>query len=188
MALTPYTSTSAYCTAEDMFEYHDPNQIADMLRDGPLPRPSIMDMLNSSSVVGARLLRLLKSAAGRIESTCLIGKRYQPVDLAALYASGSVGGETLIKLNADLAFWQLCQRRQPNAADPRNVPGAVEVTEFLAALKNGDAVFAFEESAAAGLPTVQQAQPNNLLTPNVVRKAVRMFPSYYPNTLNGNDG
>lgn len=181
--MTPFSSASAYCSPVDLFVYHDSAQVGDMLRTGGDPRPSVMSMLDSTSGPGSVLARLLRSAAGRIESTCLVGRRYQPDDLAALYASGTIGAEMLIKLNADLAFWQLCQRRQPNAADPRNVPGAMEVTEFLKALKAGDTIFGFAESAQAGLPGVQQANPNMLKTPNVVLKAVRLFPNSYPNNL-----
>lgn len=161
-----------------MFVYHDCDQVADMLRVGQTPRPSVSDMLNPNTVVGATLARILLSAAGRIEGRCLVGKRYQPDDLRALVDAGGSAAEILIKLNADLAFWMLCQRRQPNASDPKNVPGAAEAYEYLKALGEGEAIFGFRESAEAGLPTANPPDAPKLITPNAVARAYRLFPTY----------
>lgn len=185
MPQTPLSTSTPYCDVGDLFDYHDANQCADMLRQGGDPRPSLADMLNVSSTVGARLYRFLLAGSGKIESMCLIGKRYTPLDLQALTGGSQ---ELLIKLNADLSFYMLCQRRQPGMSDPKSIPGASEALEALKELRDGGMIFGFVETADAGLPVVQQAQPNNLLTPNVLRKAVRLFPSYYPNSLNGNQG
>jgi len=188
MPMTPYSTLVPYCTADDLFVYHDPNQVADCLRDGGLPRPTISDMTNPSSSLGIVLNRFLLSAAGRIESTAIVGKRYSPADLNALIGSGTGAEQTLIKLNADIAFWQICQRRQPNASDPKNVPGAMEAFEYLKQLSLGEAIFGFEEAADAGLPSVVPPNPNNLLTPNVVSRAYRLFPDCQLNNLLGGGG
>lgn len=187
MAQTPLSTTVPYALAADMFVYHDPNMVADMVRDGSTARPTVAAMSDTSSAVGALLYRFMQSGAGRIESTCLVGKRYSPLDLRALLDSGTAASQVLIKLNCDVSFWQLCQRRQPNAADPRNVPGALEAFEYLQALARGDAVFGFAEAADAGLPSVRQANPPALLTPNVVGYAQRLFPLYGMNRLIGGE-
>lgn len=188
MAQTPYSTLTPYCSAEDLFVYHDPNQIADMLRAGGDPRPTLADMLNASSAVGTVLRRFLLSAAGRIESTAIVGKRYSPDDLNGLLGTGSGAEQMLIKLNADVAFWQICQRRQPNASDPKNVPGATEAFEYLKQLALGETIFGFEESADAGLPSVVPPAPANLLTPNVVGRARRIFPGVSLNNILGTSG
>lgn len=163
-----------------MFVYHDPNQVGDMLRIGDNPRPSIADMLNSTTPAGGVLYQFMLAGAGRIESVCLIGRRYVPLDLQALTGASQ---QMLVKLNCDVSFWMLNQRRQPVSSDPRNVPGALEAVELMKALRDGEAIFGFQESADAGLPEVVQASPNALLTPNVVRQAIRLFPYTYPNNL-----
>lgn len=168
-----------------MFVYHDPNQVADMLRNGTDPRPSIGEMLNSSSTAGSMLNSFLLAGAGRIESVCLIGRRYTPEDLQALTGASA---QMLVKLNADVSFWQLNQRRQPVSSDPRNVPGAMDAVELMKALRDGEAIFGFVESANAGLPDVVQASPNALMTPNAVRQAQRLFPNVYLNNLLGGGG
>ncbi len=183
MAKTVFSATAPYCTVEDLFVFHDPAQCADMVQYSDQPRPSIAAMLNSTSAVGIILNRILLSAAGKIESTAIVGLRYAPEDLTELAQSNTAGAQTLIKLNADIAFWQLCQRKQPNASDPKNVPGAMEAVEYLKQLAEGEAIFGFLEAAEAGLPSVVQAAPGYLLTPNVVRRAYRLFPNCYINNL-----
>lgn len=185
MAQTVQSSSSAFCTVEELFEYHDEDQVADMLRRGDNARPSYLSMTTATTTTGILLRKFLKVGAGRIETVCLIGKRYQPVDLVELYASDTVGRETLVKLNADLAFWALVQRRQPMSADPKNVPGALEAMEMMKALRDGEAIFAFQQAAEAGLPDVVQARPAALYTPNVVRRAARLFPECQINNLSG---
>ena len=185
MAQTPLSTTTPYCSAAQLFTYHDPNQVADMLRDGTAARPSYLEMLDPTSTAGSRLVSLLKAGSGRIESYCLIGRRYTPEDLQALTGASQ---EMLVKLNADVTFWMLAQRRQPMASDPRSVPGALEAQELLKMLRDGETIFGFEEAADAGLPTVVQANPGRLLTPNVVGRAVRLFVNTYPNNLSGNEG
>jgi hypothetical protein len=49
-------------------------------------------------------------------------------------------------------------------------------------------IFSFEETQQAGLPTVQQAAPSQLLTPNVVGRARRLFPFAGQNRLQGGFG
>lgn len=185
MAQTPFSTITPYCSASDLFVFHDSNQCADMLRDGTGARPTVADMLDANTTVGAMLYKFLLSAAGRVESTAIVGLRYSPDDLNGLIGSGTGAEQILIKLNADVAFWQLCQRRQPNASDPKNVPGAMEAAEFLKLLSEGEAIFGFQESAEAGLPSVVPPNPNNLLTPNVVGRAYRLFPNYGLNNLFG---
>lgn len=182
MAQTPLSTTTPYASVTDLFVYHDQEQVADFLRTGQQPRPSLAAMQDSTSVPGSMLVRYLMLASGRIEQVCLIGHRYDPEDLQAL-AGASL--EVLKKLACDLAFWSLAQRRQPNTADPKNVPGAAESLEMLKALRDGEAIFGLEESADAGLPSVQQANPDALYTPDAVARARRLFPRSYPNTLNG---
>ncbi len=179
---TPLSASTPYCTAANLFDYHDSDQCADMLRTGVSSRPSVADMEDTGTAVGAMLNRILLSASGRIESVCLIGRRYTPTDLQALTGASL---EMLKKLTADLAFWILCQRRQPGTADPKNVAGAMEALEMLKALRDGEQIFGFEESATAGLPTVIQAVPSALLTPNAVARARRIFPFSGPNRLDG---
>lgn len=192
MAKTIDSTTTPYCSAADLFAYHDPNQVADMILDGDDPRPTVAQMSSASNKYGALVLRFLRAASGRVESACTVSKMYTVDDLQELYDptdsanDNTASREVLIKLVADLCFWMLCQRRQPNSGDPRNVPGAVEANELLNQLRDGERIFSFTETAAAGLPDVVAPDPSRLVTPNVIAKAVRLFPGFGINGLTDN--
>lgn len=183
---TVTTTSTPYCSADELFDYHDPEQVADMLVDGQAPRPTIEQMLSSSDKYGLMVTRFLRAASGRVESACLVAKIYTVPDLQALYAATDTAGrELLVKLTADLCYWLMCQRRQPNSGDPRNVPGAVEVADLLNQLRDGQRIFSFVETQDAGLPAVVQPAPAMLFTPNVIGEAARLFPGYGINRRSG---
>lgn len=191
------STTTPYCSASELFFYHDPQQCADMIVDGTDPRPEVGEMLAPGSKYGSIIQRFLRTASGRVESACLIAQMYNPEDLAELYnpthpanagKQNSASRETLVKLTADLCFWMLCQRRQPNAGDPRNVQGAVEAQQLLDQLRDGQRIFGFVETEEAGVgPVVQPPNPNQLVTPNVILKAARLLPGYGINSFNGGE-
>lgn len=183
MALTPNSSATAYCTPAQFLTFYTRTLAADMLRATPdAPRPSYLAMLDSTNPAGAKLLFHLARGAGEIEAACSIAQRYQPLDLAALTG---VSLTLLQGINAARGMWSLYQTLKPGAARPEEVPGARESAEMLKALRDGEMIFAFAETQESGLPTVQQAQPSQLLTPNVVGYAQRLFPFYGLNRLTG---
>lgn len=151
MPQTPLTTATPYATAADLFVFHDWQQVGECLVDRGAPTPQRATLTNTASPLGATLNRMLLAASGQLESACLVGKRYTPADLQALNGAGA---ERVKKLVCDLCFWQLRQRRQPGAADPKQVPGALEAHETLTALRQGVQVFGFLESAEAGLDAV----------------------------------
>jgi hypothetical protein len=148
---TPLTAATPYATADDLFVYHDWQQVGEMLVDRGAPAPQRATLVNTATPLGGVLNRLLLAASGQLESACLIGKRYSPADLQALTGAGK---ERVVKVVCDLAFWTLRQRRQPGSADPKQVPGAQEALDTLTALRTGEQVLGFAESAAAGLDAV----------------------------------
>lgn len=186
------SNLEAFATVADLFVYHDSEMVADMLRDGQVARPTLAVMLTVGSPSNVMLVRFLKLGTGLIESACLIARYYSPADLARLveidpatskpYGGGSA--EFLIKLNADLTYYALAQRRQPNAGDPKNIPGAVEALATLDKLRDGERIFSFTETQEAGLVSVVTPEPSSLVTPNVVGRARRVYPNYGMNAGN----
>lgn len=177
MAQTSLSATSAYVTAQQFLLCYAPTIVADLLR--PLtnptgPPPSYLAMCDATNPAGIKLLMHLKIGAGEIESKCARTKRYLPLDLQALTG---VSQTLLQKLNAARGMWSLCQNLKPLTARPDEVPMATESAMMLEELNQGYAIFTFDETIEAGLPSVQEARPNMLLTPNVVRRAYRLFPN-----------
>lgn len=172
MAQTPVSSSVPYCTVARLFVYHDWQQVADMMRDGDNPRPTKLGLMDSTSLEGGILYEILKAASGEIDAACLVGGRYAVADLQALTGTGESYRE---KLTAHLSFWQSCQRRQPNAADPNRIPGAVTALLELERLRTGVSIFALQETIDAGNPEVIQPQPKPPDQTRVTGRAVRLF-------------
>jgi hypothetical protein len=177
MAQTSNSSDSPYLTAREMFLCYSPSIVADMLRPKTVPNappPSYLAMCDLTNPAGAALWFHLKIGAGEIESACAIAKRYTPLDLAALTGVSQV---LLKKLNAARGMWSMCHQLQPLTANPDNVPMALESMELLKELRDGMKIFTFEETQAAGLPSVVPPNPAALVTGNVISRAARLFPN-----------
>lgn len=183
MAQTPLSSDYPYCDAFGFFNFVAPQVAADVLRQYPeAPRPSYLAMVDPANPAGQRLLSYLQYGSGEIEAKCFVSKRYTPDDLRALTGDGLV---FLQGLTAARAVWKAYQFLKPGAARPDDCPGAKESAAFLDLLGKGEAIFGLLETAEAGLPTVVQAQPSALLTPDVVTRVSRLFPGYGQNRLRG---
>ncbi len=186
MPMTPNSASSAYITSVQFFDFYARSLVADALRATQTsPRPSYLAMIDSTNPAGAKLVVHLNRAAGEIEAACGIAKRYQPADLQALTG---VSQTLLWGLNAARCMWSLYQILRPGSARPKDVPGAEESELILKDLRDGQLIFGFYETQDAGLPSVNQAQPHQLLTPNVVGYARRLFPNVYLNKLAGGGG
>jgi len=164
-----------------VFNFYARALIADMCKLTPeAPRPSYMAMIDSTNPAGAKLLVHLNHGAGEIEAACSIARRYMPSDLQALTGVSQV---LLQALNAARCVWSLFQTLKPGTAKPEAVPGAYESFKLLEELRDGQLIFSFQETQQAGLPYVQQAQPSQLKTPNVVGRVTRLFPNYGQNRI-----
>lgn len=174
MSQTPHTSLTAYCTSSQLLACYAQGIVADLCRVSPnSPPPSYLALLDQTNPAGKRLYRHLKIGAGEIESACVVSRRYSTEDLKALTG---VSQELLIKLNAARGFWSLANYLKPITSRPEDVPFAKESYDLLMLLRDGERIFSFYESEAAGLPTVNPAQPSQLLTANAVAYARRLFP------------
>lgn len=184
MPQTPNSASAPYVTAAEALDMISPAIVGDMLRTSPAaPPPSYLAMLDPANPAGARWLTHLKIGAGEIEAACTVAKRYDPLDLQALTGVSSL---LLKKLNAARGYWSLAMYLKPLTARPDEVSMAKESWELLKLLQAGEWIFGTFESQEAGLPHVSPAQPSQLLTPNVVAYARRLFVSYGPNRINGN--
>ena len=181
MAQTPFSSSAPYVTAQQALSYVAPSIVADILRPTPeSPRPSYLSMIDPANPAGQRWLTYLRYGAGEIEAWCGVARRYTPDDLRALTGDSA---DFLQGLNTARALWRAFQFLRPATARPDECPGARESAEFLKMLGDGTMIFGFVDTMDAGLPSVQQASPSQLLTPNIVGRAVRIFPGYGQNRL-----
>lgn len=159
---TPLSSSSSYCTVAEWLLSHDPRQIGDYVTSDDT-RAS-----EASLATHPVALEMLKRASGVIESACFVGERYSPDDLNALTGQSAA---MLRGLCAELAFWYLRVRRNPQSEMSQATAEALETIERL---KGGDRVFGLVENQEAGLPEtdfVTQAQIDTLnLSTTIARR------------------
>lgn len=171
---TPHTTDVPFAKAQDVLACYAQGIVADLCRVTPnSPPPSYLALLDNTNPAGKRLYKHMQIGAGEIQSFCSVSKRYTVEDLQALTG---VSQELLIKLNCARAFWSLANYLKPITSRPEDVPFAKESYDLLILLRDGERIFSFYESESAGLPTVNEAQPSQLITPNVVGYARRLFP------------
>lgn len=168
---TVISSHAAFATADDLVEYRDWRQVADLLSDddtrpggGIGSKGACVAVVTDTSAGG----RALRAASAEIEAACYRGGRYTRADLQRLLvditdADGGpakvVARELLIQLTCDIAFWILTKRKKPDA-DPRRVAGVLEAMAKLEALRLGEAVFPFYETTEAAHTDIAPLDPN----------------------------
>lgn len=170
------TSETPYVSAAQFLQCYAKPIVADLCRVVPsAPPPSYLALLDQTNPAGIRLYQHLKIGAGEIEAACTVSKRYSPADLNALTGVSQL---LLQKLNAARSMWSLAMYLKPLTARPEEVPMAKESAELMMMLKDGVLIFGFLESAEAGLPSVNAPSLPKLITPDVVSRANRLFPTY----------
>lgn len=145
--MTPSSTTTAYCTPELAVQFFDPKLWGDLLSD------SSTRLTPSQVEASAILANELLAASGEIEEAVLCGARYTAADLLQLQTDDTAGGRHLAKMTATLAFWNVTERRYPNAEMPSRV---MRVFDSMDRLRSGEAIFGFEEAQEAGLPSMQK--------------------------------
>lgn len=158
MPSTPNTSAVSYLPVGELLKRVDWRTIADFVSDAGTRGAQ------STLATDPNVAALLLDASGMVESACLAGNRYLPVDLAALTGAGQA---YLFRLIADV-FVGLMIRRRPDKALP--VPVCYEdAMQQIEKLRGGDRIFSFQESMDAGgvhheVESAQVVEDRDLLT------------------------
>jgi hypothetical protein len=163
---TPFSATASYCTPDQLLTYYDKRQLGDWLLDS--------DHREIDPVQNPRTQEALDSAAGMVESACVVGARYSPDDLASLQG---VSKKTLQMINAHLAGSILRNRRKPDAELTTMAKWAFE---HLERLRLGERIFGLQENADAGLPSVNPVSQEEIANDStaVTNEARRFFGSH----------
>jgi hypothetical protein len=170
MPLTPNSTTVAYAQPTDLFNYYDLRTIADLVNDqgvrtggSPNPNPSTLAL---NPVLLANGMR----ASGLLESACMRSNRYAVSDLSAVNGASQ---QFLIGLVCDL-WMGLLYRRRPDKGKPPASYG--EALKWLEQLADGEAIFSFAETEAAGLPLATVDTPYQIWERSLVaQEAFRYF-------------
>lgn len=142
---TPVSSSTSYCSGAQFTDFNDWRSAAELLSDAGVRLATESEVQSS-----ARLNRLLLRASGWVESACLVGSKYTPADLQAVDGASA---EFLAGLVADLTMAFLWRRR-PHL-DKAVPPQFVEAEAILQRIRNGERIFALQETMNAGLPGIE---------------------------------
>ena len=140
MAKTPISATSPYCTPAQFLNFFDARTVGDLVNDVGQRVPA--SQLLTDPVLG----QLLQEASGEVEAACLMGDRYTVADLQALNGNSAL---FLASIVAGLTYFKLIERRPD--LDFEIPPMAQRADKFLRALSMGERIFAFQETADAGI-------------------------------------
>ena len=145
--MTSNSSALAYAAPSDLFALYDIRTVADLCSDtgqrlGGSPNPNASVVATS-----ARLLKLLLVNSGRVEASVVKGQRYLPTDLQVLTGASQ---QYLIQIVCALTMGDLFRAR-PDLGKADDTYR--EACEALKALAEGEQIFAFVETEAAGVMT-----------------------------------
>jgi phage gp36-like protein len=152
----------AYATGTDLLARYDSRTIGDLVQD-------VGARVTSNLDTNTNLLAALEDGAGLINSAALVGNRFTEAQLLALTGTGKA---FLVRLNCDLAFAFLRQRR---GYDIEQFPLVKETFHYLDRLRLGERIFDVAEAKAAGNTTAAATSQQTILDQNLVRDNYRYF-------------
>lgn len=157
----------AYALASDLIARFDARILGDVAEDTGT-RVSAAGLLTDPNVLVA-----LADGSSMIDAACQIGQRYTQAELAALSGTDRA---LLLRLNCDLSFCYLCQRR--GMKPPQYDECYKRSEELLDRLKDGALIFNVLADVGAGSPSDQFPSQATYTTINLLRDSTnnRFYP------------
>lgn len=135
-----------FCTNSDLLSRFDSRWCAmNLLDDGTTP--TLSQLLDTSTVAGARLQSLIGDASEMLMSAASVSARYSVLDLQ------TYGGNLLINITAGLAMGPILKRRGRTVTTNKMISDAfTEAMSYIEQLRRGDRIFSMVPNVpAAGL-------------------------------------
>ncbi len=151
MGLTPISASTSYCAPQQLAQFHDWRPLARLCQDSDSAAQETLTAFLTDPVALAHL----QAASGELEAAILLGERYQVPDLVAL--AGTNAGTWLAQIVAGLAAGTIYERRSGSRVTEQEARKIERAREALESLKRGERILGFQESAAAGLVSSQDA-------------------------------
>jgi phage gp36-like protein len=144
----------SYATPAQMLNRYDDRRLGDLVRDDNTRATSAQLITGADAAI---LQSMLDDGAGEIDTACLIGGRYTVADLQGLVTSFTTGSSdpafhsacVLIRINCDLAYGYLMERRGYNDAELRTqAPLYAKALDMIDKLRWGERLFAIPSTLA----------------------------------------
>jgi hypothetical protein len=147
MAQQVESSANSFCSPQELFDFADPRQIATLLRDDD----TINLQTEAEMLINPKLLKLLKSGSGELESACLPRGQYSVADLEAIASSGTNAATYLKRVAAGCTILAAFGRRHSaSGAKPEDYLAVAHAREALERLRVGEHVFGLAQNIDAG--------------------------------------
>ena len=175
---TLISSTTPWITAAEFIKRADPRTIADIVGDANLRPYQNPNGTIDTAALGAdvNLLAALASASGQFEADVFTGARYSPDDLTKIMTTTCNAQAFMWQIITNIAKAHVEERRM--GMDPNwTVPDWYKETkELLMRIRQGDAIFGFQEHADASHPKAEFMNEQNWLdVSTTVTQARPMF-------------
>lgn len=162
---TVLSSATAYCSVAEFLKRSDLRTV------GQLASDTNVAVAEADLPYNVNVLAALDDASGMLESACLAGERYTPVDLLGLTG---VTAAFLRMLVSTLAMGRLVMRR-PDKKYPMP-PDYEEALAWLDRLRLGERVFSILETQKAGHYQIDDIREQDLVKLNLATyQAMRLF-------------
>lgn len=162
---TPIIRGSAYATPYDLIKRYDVRVLGDLIND------SGNRVSSQSILIDKNIVAVLDDASGMIDSSALVGGRYQINDLQTL---SSIDQAMIIRLCCDLCFILLVQRR---GLDVKSLPQYDHSMDMLQRLRTGERIFKVQGNIDKGLVTSEFVSTLTVSNRNYsTNEAMRYFP------------
>ncbi len=171
--MTPNSSSATYLTSEDFLLRRDVRSVMgyctdngnDPLMNAPLALQE-MSLNDPGTKPGLILLRKLMSASGKLESAVLRSKIYTVGGIQAMLSTENNSAEYCKELLASIAMYELIYRRPGPDPPATAVNSYTEAMSALNDLSIGVRIFAFAETAEAGLPETREFNEGDYISNN----------------------
>jgi len=160
----PLHTTMSYAQPSDLISRFDARVLGDLAEDNGT-RVSPSGLLTDPNVQTA-----LNDGAAMIDMACQVGERYTQAQLAALTGTDQAA---LFRLNCDLAFTYLCQRR--GLKPPQYDEAYKRSEEVLTRLKDGALIFNVAGDVGAGVETINFPSTQAYDSVRTIRTATPQF-------------
>jgi phage gp36-like protein len=159
----------SYCGAQDLLNRFDARTVGDLVNDAG-QRQTVSELVGPP--VNTVLQAALDDGAGLINAACQVGERYTQAELAALTGTDQA---ILFRLNCDLAFVYLAQRR--GLTPPGYKEAYDRSSDLLEKLKQGELIFNVPGDVGEGVPSMEFPSMATYNTVGLLRdRAVKAFP------------
>jgi hypothetical protein len=135
----------SYALPLDLLARYDVRTLGDLVNDAGV-RQGVANLVTDPVIQ-----TMLNDAAGLVNTAIQQGNRITSDDITNLQTAGGTGWSMLVRLNCDLAYVMLCQRRGYASKELSLLPQWINSNALLEQLRKGERIFDLVDAKQAGV-------------------------------------